>query len=105
MKSYLLILLFVLVVFLSGCEQYFYQEGKTFAEASKDRQECRQELLKRYDLKGFTKQYEIEFMENCMKEKGYSIVSEGKLPMDVKRERPQTSIHWAAKGIAGTIEE
>ncbi|MHC4842543.1 MAG: hypothetical protein ACYTEE_01955 [Planctomycetota bacterium] len=104
MKSFILCSLFVLVVFSSGCEQYWYQEGKTFAEVSKDRQECRQELLKRYDLKGFTKQYEIEFMENCMAEKGYSLVKENKLPIDVKRERPQTSIHWSAKGIAGTLE-
>ena len=104
MKRYLLFLLFVSVVLLSGCEQYFYQEDKTFTEASQDQQQCRQELLRRYDLKGFTKQYEIEFMENCMKEKGYSIVNEDKLPIDAKRERPQTSIHWSAKGVAGTIE-
>ncbi|MHC4130590.1 MAG: hypothetical protein ACYSSP_02330 [Planctomycetota bacterium] len=104
MKSYLLLLLFVSVVFLSGCEQYYYQEVKTFTEASQDRKECREELLRRYDLKGFTKQYEVEFMENCMKEKGYSIVNEGTLPIEAKRERPQTSLHWTAKGVAGTIE-
>jgi hypothetical protein len=104
MKNCVLFSLFVLVVFCSGCEQYWYQEGKTFAQAERDRHECRQELLKRYDLKGFTKKYEREFMENCMAEKGYSLVNEDKLPINVKRERPQTSIHWSAKGIAGTIE-
>jgi hypothetical protein len=104
MKSYLLLLLILSVVFLSGCEQYFYQEGKTFDEAAMDRKNCREELLRRYDLQGVTKKYEIEFMENCMAEKGYIIVNEDKLPIELKRERPRTSLHWAAKGIAGTID-
>ena len=45
---------------------------------------------------------EYKFVEACMKEKGYSLVSEGKLPLDVKRQDPPG---WYVRGVAGKLEE
>jgi hypothetical protein len=49
--------------------------------------------------------YEREFVANCMKEKGYELVPQDKLPMKVKREEPETSLYWRLNGTAGTLTE
>ena len=87
-----------------GCASYWYQEGKTFEECKQDREECREELLRHSDLTRVGP-YEIKFMEECMKEKGYRLVKENELPMHVRRELPETSLHYRAKGVAGTLRD
>ena len=63
----------------AGCGQkYWYQEGKTFVECMQDRKACREELLKRTDLYRIG-EYEREFMEDCMQQKGYRLVPEKEL--------------------------
>ena len=61
------------------------------------------ELQKRTDFVG-TGSYEFEYMTQCMQEKGYRLVKEKELPVDARRERPETTLHWRAKGVAGSIE-
>lgn len=89
---------------MSGCARYWYQEGKTFEQCKRDREVCRQELLKHSDL---TKvgTYEIKFIEECMQQRGYRLVKESELLMHVRREAPETSFHYRAKGVAGRLEE
>ena len=106
--SHLLSLALTLGLFLgSGCGQkYWYQEGKTFAECLQDRQDCRQELLKRTDLYRIG-EYERRFMEDCMQQKGYRLLAEKELPLDVKREDSDipSEVPWArGYGVAGTLE-
>ncbi len=93
------------IIFLTGCSKYWYQEGKSFDECKQARGECRSELLKRSDIKNLTVQYEVKFAENCMTEKGYRLVTQDELPLDVKREEPDTALHWRTNGVAGTLKE
>jgi len=90
-------------IFMSGCTQYWYQEGVSHKRCLKDREDCFKELQKRTDFKN-TGNYEFEFMTQCMREKGYELVTKKELPMDVKRTEPETSLHWRMKGLAGTLK-
>jgi hypothetical protein len=89
---------------LSGCTQYWYQESKTFTECQQDRDACFTDLQKRSNLSGTTFDYEYKFMEQCMTGKGYRLVGEDKLPLDARRQEPDTTIHWRMKGIAGKMK-
>ena len=104
-KQIFMILLLATLFVVMGCSTYWYQEGKSFDQCKRDRAECRTELLKRSDLKNLTVQYEVKFMENCMTERGYRLVTQEELPLDVKREEPDTSLHWRTVGVAGTLSE
>jgi hypothetical protein len=44
-------------------------------------------------------------MEECMKQRGYRLVSEDELPLAAKRERPDPTLHYRMKGIAGDLSE
>ena len=103
-KYTILLLLTVCSVLMSGCAQYWYQEGVTYQQCLKDQRACFDELQKRTDFIG-TGDYEFDFMAQCMREKGYTLVKEDQLPLDAKRAHPETSLHWRAKGIAGTVDE
>ena len=105
MKNLLIIMLQIVVLLsVSGCSTYWYQESKSFDECKQARQECRSEMLKRSDLTNVTVQYEVEFIKNCMMEKGYELVSQGELPIDAKREEAETSLHWRTHGVAGALK-
>ncbi len=90
----------------AGCgEKYWYQEGKTFDECKADRAACRAELRKRTDRQRFGK-YERRFMEDCMQQRGYLLVPEKELPLDVKRQGSDipSEVSWArGYGVAGTL--
>lgn len=97
------IILPTMLFLLSGCAQYWYQEGKTFEQCQQDRAACFTELQKHSDFTGPIYDYEYKFMDNCMQEKGYRLVSGSELPLDVKRQEPESSMHWRARGIAGQL--
>lgn len=99
-----ILLLAICGVFVAGCSQYWYQEGVSYEQCLRDRQECFRELQKRTDFKNIS-DYEFEFVAQCMRERGYELVTEKELPMDVKRTEPETSLHWRMKGLAGTLSE
>lgn len=108
-----IILVFVVLAFVvSGCGKYYHQEGKSLVECKENFGECAAELEKYRDVNAeddlarfnIAYDYEGQFMDTCMKEKGYEIVSEYKLPLKVKREEPNP---WDVydRGFAGTIGE
>ena len=94
----------MLCVSLNGCATYWYQEGKTFTECQKAQEACREELIRRSSLSRFGS-YEIQFMKICMEEKGYRTVRQRELPMGVRRQAPETSLHYRAIGVAGALNE
>ena len=103
-------LLLCLICLSTGCTKYYYQEGKTFEECRRDRMDCLSELKKRL---GTVSQrpgdYEYEFIADCMNRKGYRLVTENKLPLNVKRLDPDSSLqgqlYGYRRGIAGTLAE
>ena len=103
MKTKLITILFILLT--SGCSKYWYQEGKTFNDCKQDRAKCFADLRKRSDFKNPTMEYEIKFMSDCMWKKGYRAVSQKELPLDAKRQEPETTLHWRARGIAGSLKK
>lgn len=110
MKNFAITLLVCLICFSGGCAKYYYQEGKTFEECAKDRMDCLNEVKQRL---GTVSQrpgdYEYKFIEDCMKRKGYRLVTENKLPLDVKRLGPDSSLsgqlYGYRRGIAGKPAE
>lgn len=109
MKNLTVLLLLGLICLSGGCAKYYYQEGKTFQECARDRADCYAELQKRLaDQSQRPGDYEHKFMEDCMKQKGYRLVTENKLPLDVKRQDPDTSLqgqlYGYRRGIAGTLD-
>lgn len=101
----------IVVCFFAGCTKYYYQEGKTLEECRQDAKACYAELKTyrapeneedpgRYNM---VYDYEGSFLDTCMEEKGYSVVSEQKLPLKVKREDPD---RWSKKyrGLAGALD-
>jgi hypothetical protein len=103
-KKRFIIILGCFACLFQGCSSYWYQEGKSFEECEQARAQCRNELLKRSDFKNLTVQYEVEFMKDCMGQKGYKQTYQNDLPLNVKREEPDSTLHWRAVGLAGTIE-
>lgn len=96
-------ILMLLVMPLGGCVNYWYQEGKSFDQCKADIEQCRAELAKYSDLTNIGS-YERKFVEDCMKTKGYNLVTGDKLPMKAKREDPDTSLYWRLNGVAGRID-
>jgi hypothetical protein len=95
-----------LVVLAAGCQrQYWYQEGKTFDECKADQEDCQAELLKRTDRR-YASSYKHRFLENCMQQRGYELIAEKDLPLDIKREDPDvpSEVPWVhSYGVAGII--
>ena len=105
MAKYLTVLLLLSLLCLwTGCSTYWYQEGKTYKQCDQDLQMCYDELQKYADMQSI-EAYEVDFIKDCMKEKGYRLVTEDKLPRDVKRQDPQLKTFWLLAGKSGTIEE
>ena len=73
-------LILILTLLFTGCNHYWYQPNKSIDECKADRQACFEELKKYSSNWKDMGHYEFEFMENCMKQKGYSIVKEKKYP-------------------------
>lgn len=110
MKSFLVLLLLVCICFFAGCAKYYYQEGKTFNECASARKDCDAELQKRLaDQTQRPGGYEHKFMEDCMAQRGYKLVTEDKLPLDAKRQDPDSSLkgflYGYRRGIAGALDE
>lgn len=98
----LFLILSVVLSFSSGCA-YWYQQGKTFDECDQDLDSCYKELKMYADMRYIT-YYEDNFMKDCMKEKGYQLVGEDKLPRRIKRRDPDVHF-WLLAGVAGKIQE
>jgi len=109
MKSSPVLLLLGLICLFAGCSKYYYQEGKSFNECARDRADCVAELQKRLaDQSQRAGSYEHKFMEDCMEHKGYKLVIENELPLNVKRQDPDSSLkgylYGYRRGIAGALD-
>ena len=109
MKSSLVLLMLVFICLFAGCAKYYYQEGKSFNECASARKDCVAELQKRLaDQTQKAGGYEHKFMEDCMAQKGYMLVTEDKLPLDAKRQDPDSSLkgflYGYRRGIAGSLD-
>ena len=110
MKNFAVLLSLFLICLSAGCAKYYYQEGKTFNECSSDRADCMAELQKRlgseFQIRG---SYEYKYMEECMRQRGYRLVTENELPLDAKRLDPDRQLkgylYGARRGIAGSLDE
>jgi hypothetical protein len=110
MKGFTVLFLLGLICIFSGCAQYYYQEGKSFNECASARKDCYAELQKRLaDQSRSSIGYENKYVENCMERKGYKLVTEDKLPLDAKRQDPDTSLkgflYGYRRGMAGYLDE
>ena len=111
MARWATVLSLVLVCFFSGCAKYYYQEGKTLEECRQDAKGCYADFKKYQDRDdrdevgryNVVYDYEGTFMDSCMDDKGYGIVSESKLPLKVKREDTD---RWSRvhRGLSGTLD-
>ena len=79
MKSLIVLLSLSLVLLLSGCGRYYYQESKTYGECERDWASCVADLEKQKQVLDWGA-YEYKFVEDCMKRRGYKLVGEGNLP-------------------------
>ncbi|MEJ2702650.1 MAG: hypothetical protein P8Z79_09445 [Sedimentisphaerales bacterium] len=106
MRGWAALVLIAAVCVCSGCAKYYYQEGKTFEQCKRDYEECAAELAKRV-TNNKPGAYERKYMEHCMKEKGYTTVTEDKLPLRAKREDPDLSLrgflYGRRRGLAGAL--
>ena len=109
MKTLTGVFLVFLICLSAGCGKYWYQEGKTFEECKRDRQECFDELQKytNGEAPSFAlgRDYWHRFVKECMEERGYKLVPENKLPLRVKRKDPESTPNRIIHGIAGTLED
>jgi len=107
MRSGMVLLLVAVICSCTGCAAYYYREGTSFEQCKNDCEDCVSELGKRV-TNSKPGDYEHKFMEDCMQRKGYRLVSEDKLPLDVKREDPDMSLrgflYGRRRGLAGTVE-
>ncbi len=110
MRRWVAVLLVTLTCFCTGCAKYYYQEGKSFTECANDRTGCIAELNKRLAVQSRNPGgYEYEFIEDCMKNRGYKLVTESKLPLGAKRQDPAQTLrgilYGQRRGIAGTVDK
>ena len=110
MKKYIVLLPLCVMCLCAGCAKYYYQEGKTFNECAWDRSDCLFELKKRLASESEAGgSYKYKFLENCMKERGYRLVTEDELPLDVKRQDPDSGLrgylYGNRRGVAGALDE
>jgi hypothetical protein len=99
----MLSMLFVLFCLTCGC-RYWYQPDGSFENCQQDLQQCHDELKKYADMNNIGC-YEVDFVKDCMREKGYTLSSESDLPKYTKRQDPRMDTFWLLAGVSGAIEE
>lgn len=101
-RSLVVAILLASIISCAGCTSFWYQEGKTFDECARARQQCISEMKKCSDKNINLGVYDIRFEENCMRQRGYRLVKEKKLPLRVRRQGPGSS--RGTHGVAGLLE-
>ncbi len=103
LKLLTIVMLIILFCFSTGCT-YWYQQGKTFKECEEDLYQCLGELNKYADMSDIGN-YEVNFIKNCMTQKGYTLFLEDSLPATAKRQDPTMNTFWLLAGVSGTLDE
>jgi len=98
------IFLLIPMLLFTGCTTYWYQADKTIDECKQARLECLDELKEYSSNWRDMGDYEFKFMEDCMRQKGYTLFEEKELPLRVKREDPDRLLHHRLHGVSGTIK-
>ncbi|MCE5186812.1 MAG: hypothetical protein LLF76_11875 [Planctomycetaceae bacterium] len=100
MKMVRILVLFLAVSLLNGCVQYWYQPGMSIQQAQADHQECFKGILRQTAINAMS-QADVQAMNNCMAQKGYSLVFAYQLPKSADRADPVSSPYWKLYGVAG----
>jgi hypothetical protein len=95
-------ILSVLLCLTFGCA-YWYQPAKSYDQCAQDLQQCYEELQKYADMNSITC-YEVDFVKDCMRQKGYELLTEKHLPKCVRRRDPTVDSFWVLAGVSGTVE-
>jgi len=95
-------ILFILLCSCFGCA-YWYQPGKSYSQCDHDLQQCYEELQKYADMNSIAC-YEVNFIKDCMRQKGYKLLIEKQLPTNVRRRDPRESSFWLLAGVSGTVD-
>jgi hypothetical protein len=93
------------MLFFAGCTTYWYQAGKTIDECNQDRLACFEELKEYSSNWQDMGDYEFKFIEDCMRQNDYTLLTEDELPLRVKRQDPDRLTHFKLHGVAGTVEQ
>ena len=94
-------LLLGMICFAAGCStKYWYQEDKTFEQCYSDHRACYDKLETLSNPTQLGKR-EMKIIEDCMKSKGYRLIAEDRLPYPTRSLRPDRTIHYRLRGIAG----
>jgi hypothetical protein len=75
-----------------------------FENCEQDLRQCYNQLIKYADMNSIGT-YEVDFVKDCMKEKGYRLYSENDLPKFAKRRDPRMDTFWLLAGVSGTVDE
>jgi hypothetical protein len=102
-KTLALSILPIMFCFVFGCT-YWYQPAKTYEQCDQDLRECYTTLQKYADMNSIAG-YEVEFIKDCMKQKGYVLYFESELPSSVRRRDPRVDSFWLLAGVSGTVEK
>ena len=99
-KLHIALLLAMICVTMGCSTKYWYQEDKTFDECYSDHRACYEELE---TLTSQTQlgDLELKIINDCMKSKGYRLIAEDRLPYPTQSLRPDRTIHYRLRGIAG----
>lgn len=94
-------LLLAMISLVTGCStKYWYQEGKTFEQCYNNHRACYGQLETLSNQTQFGKR-ELKIINDCMKSKGYRLIDEDRLPYPTRSLRPDRTIHYRLRGIAG----
>jgi len=94
-----------LLLWVAGCgPEYWYDEDRTFEQCRDDYCACLDEL-EGYSDQTALGEYELNFLDDCMKRRGYKRVTENKLPLQTRRLRPDQTIHYRLRGLAGSVPQ
>jgi hypothetical protein len=94
-----------LLLWAAGCgPRYWYHESRTFEQCRDDYYACLEEL-EGYSDQTALGEYELNFLDDCMKQRGYKLVAENRLPLRARRLRPDQTIHYRLRGLAGTVPQ
>ncbi len=95
-------ILSILLCLTFGCA-YWYQPTKSYDQCDQDLQQCYEELQKYADMNSIS-YYEVDFVKDCMRQKGYELLTEKNLPTNVRRRDPTVDSFWVLAGVSGTVE-